>query len=130
MPVAPELVKEIQEHLKQHGSLSFSLSAFRRALDKSDIALPPGQGNHVLRHTSASHFVMNGGDILSLQKILGYSSIGMRMRYAHLSDAHFNIACEKGPRFYLYACTNSNGVYTKAISRCQLSGACRKISRA
>lgn len=71
VPVSKELFEEIREHLKKHGSFSFSLSAFRRALVKSGIALPPGQSAHVLRHTFASHFVMNGGDILSLQKSLG-----------------------------------------------------------
>ncbi|MDL0431298.1 tyrosine-type recombinase/integrase [Marinobacter sp. TBZ242] len=81
VPVAPELFEEIQEHLKQHESFSFSLSAFRRALDKSGIQLPAGQSAHVLRHTFASHFVMNGGDTLTLQKILGHSTITMRVRY-------------------------------------------------
>lgn len=81
VPVAPELFEEIQEHLKQHESFSFSLSAFRRALDKSGIQLPAGQSAHVLRHTFASHFVMNGGDTLTLQKILGHSTITMTVRY-------------------------------------------------
>ncbi len=88
VPVAPELLKEIQEHLKHHGGFSFSLSAFRRALDKSGIRLPAGQAAHVLRHTFASHYVINGGDILTLQRVLGHSTITMTMRYAHLSDDH------------------------------------------
>ena len=40
---------------------------------------------HALRHTFASHFVMNGGNILALQKILGHSDIKMTLLYAHLS---------------------------------------------
>jgi len=32
--------------------------------------------------------MMNGGNILALQKILGYSTINMTMRYAHLSPDH------------------------------------------
>lgn len=40
---------------------------------------------HDLRHTFASHWVMNGGDIFKLQKILGHKSIAMTMRYAHLA---------------------------------------------
>lgn len=47
-----------------------------------------GQAAHVLRHTFASHFMMNGGDILSLQKMLGHSSLIMTMRYSHLSADH------------------------------------------
>jgi integrase len=40
---------------------------------------------HLLRHTFASHFVMNGGNILALQKILGHSDLKMTMIYAHLA---------------------------------------------
>ena len=40
---------------------------------------------HDLRHTFASNFVAKGGNLLSLQKILGHSTIGMTLRYAHLA---------------------------------------------
>jgi integrase len=40
---------------------------------------------HLLRHTFASHFVMQGGNILSLQKILGHSDLKMTLVYAHLA---------------------------------------------
>jgi integrase len=40
---------------------------------------------HLLRHTFASHFVMSGGNILALQKILGHSDVKMTMVYAHLA---------------------------------------------
>lgn len=43
---------------------------------------------HDLRHTFASHFMMNGGDIYDLQKILGHSSLEMTQRYAHLAPEH------------------------------------------
>ena len=43
---------------------------------------------HDLRHTFASHFVMNGGDLLTLKEILGHSSMQMVERYAHLAAAH------------------------------------------
>lgn len=35
--------------------------------------------------TFASHFMMNGGNILTRQKILGHSSLTLTMRYAHLA---------------------------------------------
>ncbi|WP_159150688.1 tyrosine-type recombinase/integrase, partial [Klebsiella pneumoniae] len=42
----------------------------------------------VLRHTFASHFMMNGGNILVLRDILGHSDIKMTMVYAHFSPDH------------------------------------------
>jgi site-specific recombinase XerD len=50
-----------------------------------------------LRHTFASHFIQNGGNIRTLQKILGRSSLAMTMRYAHLSPDHLADAVRLGP---------------------------------
>lgn len=61
------------------------ISAFRRAVDRAEIDLPRGQMTHILRHTFASHFIISGGNILSLQKILGHSDINQTMKYAHLA---------------------------------------------
>ena len=43
---------------------------------------------HDLRHTFASHFMMNGGDIYDLKEILGHASVKTTMRYAHLGRKH------------------------------------------
>ncbi len=43
---------------------------------------------HDLRHTYASHFVMAGGNLYDLQKILGHSRAEMTQIYAHLSQQH------------------------------------------
>ncbi len=45
---------------------------------------------HDLRHTFASHYMMNGGDIFKLSRILGHSSVIVTEKvYAHLAkDAH------------------------------------------
>jgi integrase len=40
---------------------------------------------HDLRHTFASHFVMSGGGILALQKLLGHHSVRTTEKYAHLA---------------------------------------------
>jgi hypothetical protein len=45
----------------------------------------PEKPFHALRHTFASHFMMAGGNILTLQKLLGHSTLTMTMRYAHLA---------------------------------------------
>jgi integrase len=44
---------------------------------------------HGLRHTFASHWVLNGGDIFRLQKILGHKSSQVTQRYAHLAPAAY-----------------------------------------
>lgn len=45
---------------------------------------------HDLRHTFASHWMMSGGDIYRLQRILGHKSIQMTERYSHLSPDAFS----------------------------------------
>jgi integrase len=50
---------------------------------------------HDLRHTFASHLVMTGVDLASVQKILGHSDIKMTMRYAHLAPGHLQEAVNK-----------------------------------
>lgn len=71
--------------------------AFRNALERAGIDLPAGQLTHVLRHTFASHFMMNGGNILVLQKILGHTDIKMTMRYAHFAPNHLEEASRLNP---------------------------------
>lgn len=43
---------------------------------------------HSLRHTFASHYIMNGGSIVALQQMLGHSTIEMTMVYAHLAPSY------------------------------------------
>lgn len=96
VPISEELEREILDH--GDGKLfTGSITSFRRALARTSITLPKGQAAHVLRHTFASHFMMNGGDILTLQRILGHASITMTMRYAHLSPDHLTEAVKKNP---------------------------------
>lgn len=43
---------------------------------------------HDARHTYGAQFMMNGGNLYELSKVLGHSSIKTTERYAHLSNAH------------------------------------------
>jgi len=47
---------------------------------------------HGLRHTYASNFMMNGGDIYALKEILGHKSIDTTNRYAHLDRKYLQEA--------------------------------------
>lgn len=86
----------IHRHFKQHGTFSNCVTASTRPWLR--LAYQYLQANpHVLRHTFASHFIMNGGSILTLQKILGHTSLAMTMRYAHLAPDHLQDAVKFGP---------------------------------
>jgi len=50
---------------------------------------------HSLRHTYASHLVMSGVDLPTVQKLLGHSDIQTTMIYSHLAPDHLADAVEK-----------------------------------
>jgi integrase len=66
------------------GRLSTVQTAFRNARARAGI---PDLHFHDLRHTFASQWMMNGGDLYVLKDILGHKSIVMTQRYAHLSPS-------------------------------------------
>lgn len=49
---------------------------------------------HDIRHTFASHFMMNGGNIYDLKKLLGHQKIETTEIYAHLSPEHLRSASQ------------------------------------
>lgn len=95
VPIAPELAAMLPR--KRGRLFSDCRKAFERAINRTKLVLPEGQCSHVLRHTFASHFMMNGGNILVLQRILGHADIKDTMRYAHFAPDHLDDALTKGP---------------------------------
>ena len=49
---------------------------------------------HDLRHTLASHAVMNGVPVPVVSRLLGHSNVRMTLRYAHLGDREIEAAAE------------------------------------
>lgn len=45
---------------------------------------------HDVRHTFGAHFMMNGGDLTTLGKILGQSNQWVTARYGHLSESYLS----------------------------------------
>ena len=50
---------------------------------------------HDLRHTHASHAVMNGVPAPVVSRLLGHSNVRMTLRYAHLGDREIEAAAER-----------------------------------
>ena len=50
---------------------------------------------HDLRHTFASHAVMNGVPVPVVSRMLGHSNVRMTLRYAHLGDREIEAAAER-----------------------------------
>ncbi|MDP2950538.1 MAG: tyrosine-type recombinase/integrase [Chloroflexota bacterium] len=67
----------------------FTLNAAKRVLKRA--ATQSGIKRlhaHLLRHTFATHYLLNGGDLLTLQRLLGHSTLEMVRRYSHIAAGY------------------------------------------
>jgi integrase len=97
VPINDKLQAELPSCRKAQSLFKPCYSAFRKAMQRAGIDTPAGQLTHVLRHTFASHLMMNGGNILVLQRILGHTDIKITMRYAHFAPEHLLEAVSFNP---------------------------------
>lgn len=97
VPITEKLQDELPSSRKAQLLFKPCYSAFRKAMQRAGIETPAGQLTHILRHTFASHFMMNGGNILVLQRILGHTDIKVTMRYAHFAPDHLSEAMLLNP---------------------------------
>lgn len=103
IPMTPFLAETLRQYprrldspyvfCKANGKPIDCLRAFRRTLTKlkKDQGIPHFRF-HDLRHTFASHLVMKGVDIRTVQELIGHKDIRMTMRYAHLAPDHLKNA--------------------------------------
>lgn len=97
VPVSAELFKEITDNKRRGLFPDVDYYEVIGTLKRIAPHLPKGQAVHVLRHTFASHFMMNGGNILALQKILGHATITQTMVYSHFAPDYLMDAVRFNP---------------------------------
>lgn len=74
---------------------TLAYGAVRRACKKAGMRRV---GLHVLRHSFASHLMMEGQDLYSVQRLLGHTNPLMTQRYAHLAPAYLRSVVDSLPR--------------------------------
>jgi site-specific recombinase XerD len=108
VPVSPRLRKAIQRYLRggRPESSSAQLMLLRdgrpvsietcsRMLNRLGNALGYRVHAHKFRHTFATAYLRNGGDIERLRRILGHTTYAMVMRYVHLRKDDLYIDFER-----------------------------------
>ena len=68
-------------------------TSFNHACTKAGIKATP----HTIRHTFASHLVMNQVDLVSIKELLGHSSISTAMLYSHVSSDYKEMTVSRLP---------------------------------
>lgn len=97
VPISKSLFNEITKNGNRMLFPNLKYATIRMTIKRVAPDLPKGQAVHVLRHTFASHFMMNGGNILTLRNILGHGSIQQTMVYAHFSPDYLLDAVKYNP---------------------------------
>lgn len=96
VPISQEIADIVKT--RETGRLfRVSYSRFRKMMKAAKPNLPKGQAVHALRHTFATHFMMKGGNIITLQRILGHADVSQTMTYAHFSPDHLVDAISFNP---------------------------------
>lgn len=110
IPIGTELATELKKHKLQQKGLSRWVFPtiygtvrknnltrdFRLLLEKCKL-YEKGVGWHTLRHTFASHLVMEGTPLKAVAELLGHQSTRMTEVYSHLAPDHLRDSIEKLP---------------------------------
>ena len=101
IPMTQTLYETLLNH-KRYGQWVFSkkngdryVEGIRKTLDSiiRETGIPRFT-LHDLRHTFASHLIMDGADLPTVQKLMGHANISTTMIYAHLAPDHLRTATD------------------------------------
>ena len=104
VPILPVIQNAVRSYLKscpytlmpedilfrgvRGGSLSPRIIQKRMQLLREQLGLPDSATPHALRHSFATHLLSNGGDLRSIQKILGHASLSTTQVYTEVDEGH------------------------------------------
>ncbi|OAT23299.1 phage integrase [Buttiauxella gaviniae ATCC 51604] len=109
VPVSQEVTEMIAGNKRGFLFTDAHYKEFRQIMKDVKPDLPSGQATHALRHSFATHFMINGGSIITLQRILGHSRIEQTMTYAHFAPEYLQDAVSLNP---LRGGTDAQNVHT------------------
>lgn len=91
VPLSSAFAPVLKAYVRQSASFVFEMSRnsvrllFQRLKKRADI---PRLHCNLLRHTFATMYLVNGGDPITLQAILGHESLEITKRYIHLAQTY------------------------------------------
>ena len=100
VPINAKLA-EILQKMERNGEKPFNFNRwfvthrFKRYLKEAGINGSDNLHLHSLRHTFASHLVMDGVDLYTVAKLLGHSSVAVTQMYAHLAPDYLKLSVDR-----------------------------------
>ncbi len=109
IPISDVLLEELRKLLRQRlqgAEWVFAAPGKEAQVDlrkaweraKREAGIDKGFRFHDLRHTFASHKIMAGVDLRTVQVLMGHKDISMTLRYSHLSPQHLHDVINRFPK--------------------------------